>query len=76
MMIILLKCFLTVLKELKKIYEKFKDPKEMIFTFEDEVDFKYSTCCYVCKKYLGTIKKYNKVKLEYIDSGRPDKVRD
>ena len=46
--------------------EKFKFPKKMMFTFEDEVDYKYSTHCYVCKKYLGNFKTYDPKKRKYI----------
>ena len=59
----------------KKIYEKFKEPKKMIFTDEDKENYEKSTHYYVCEKYLGNIKIYNEKKGKYIDTGRPDKVR-
>ena len=37
-------------KEIRKIYEKFKFPKRIVFTRENKKDFKYAKKCYACDK--------------------------
>ena len=49
--------FVNKLEEtVKKIYEKFKNPKKMVYRKEDKENFEKSTHCYVCEGELGNDK--------------------
>ena len=39
-------------KDIKEIYNKFKIPKKMVMTRDDEIDFIYTTHCHICEDIL------------------------
>ena len=43
----------TLEENIKRIYKKFKFPKEMLYTDEDEEIYIASTICHICEKELG-----------------------
>ena len=50
--------------DIKEIYNRFKFPKKMVMTSEDEIDYIKSTICHICEGELGDDedKKYRKVR--------------
>ena len=39
-------------KDIKDIYNKFKKPKEMVMTIDDQLDFRRATHCHICEDIL------------------------
>ena len=49
-------------KDIKYIYKKFKIPKEMVITPEDEIDYEKATHCHICEGKLKKTDEYKKEK--------------
>ena len=50
-------------EDIKDIYNRFKIPKEMVMTAEDEINYIHATQCHICESELGdNDEKYKKVR--------------